>query len=1142
MSKRILAFICMLALLVGLLPVGVVQAEESTSDTYLVGYSIKDINPNDEAILKIALVGNGSDRACTGKKDDGLFTTCTAITDANNTTVLFITLDALQSDATVNADIRRAIMERLGQNAIDGNKIIISASHTHSAPGFLKLRNNSDSDVKAYYKDTILKNIVDAAEEAFEDRAPATMKRGSVDASDESGYQMNFLRHYEVTTKKNSTVKSYVEGSGFTNGDNGLAGYTVTGRQHVAEADDTMYLLQFEFEDKDPVVFVNWRAHPTEDSGEFPTLLSSDYVGALRSELAQKNYRAAFFQGAGGNTIISSKLEGVTQWVNEKRDDEENTNTYGRLLAEIAVQGLEDNDVMKQQTCGDIRTIQRTFTGDVQEDSAGLRAAAAQATTSYPFIYDQDGKRYIINSSQHRDAILKRASADKYYTTQEIAVVSLGKSAAFVTAPNELSDRYGISSYADTNNDWDKLIDDNNYGTPFVITHANDNMGYLPNSLNYDYNAEIQELKRYGSWGAYIAQIGIGSYEANTCHYDKGTGEKLIAAFDGMLDEIIEPINEWRCEACDRDVAWQPVSFWQVKDVYLGGGHYYLSEDITRDRNIQKTVGYADETAKHVTLCLDLNGKKIETTGRTFAIGATGTLNIQDRGENGSIISYDAANNAAGGTFSVNGELNLRGGTLKYVKENDSAVCYAGGVARVLGNGIMRVFGGTIQGGELVSKTNDTTGVVTPGHGGAILVAGSGQLIVSGGSIRSGEETENVIGPCVYLQGENAKVTLEGNAHIEDICMDNTNYQKALTVSGKFTGDVGLSYVSGISLNKGTKIGSVENNADILGATFRLPDAFKDWKVYIEGNNLKIKGYNASTVAVIGESEYDSIMDALPYADKDSIIKLVRDEEAATKVSKDAYLDLNGHDVTGTVTVETGYTLYCMDSQTADYTVEDEAGYGKIYSISGSVEGIPVESALAGDGYLMVNEGTDETDPVYSFHSVNLELTHATLRAVHKDVCAPGIYYKSNFKGDEIVAAAVTRFGVALSVQAMPDATNLDSKCEYSKFETFASGSEGNTGNGTLLYGIMKPDNKALINSRNANMAIYGRAYILTEDGYTFGVGCSRNLKQITEGSDELWNKLSDEQKNSIFQMYSTYSSVMKSWELPNLRNAQQSE
>ena len=109
------------------------------------------------------------------------------------------------------------------------------------------------------------------------------------------------------------------------------------------------------------------------------------------------------------------------------------------------------------------------------------------------------------------------------------------------------------------------------------------------------------------------------------------------------------------------------------------------------------------------------------------------------------------------------------------------------------------------------------------------------------------------------------------------------------------------------------------------------------------------------------------------------IIVLEADASNIT-INCDTIIDLNGYDIDG-VTV-TGGTLYLLDSQTADYTVADGV-YGHVTNVTGSVK--------AAEGYLQVGD---------SFHAVDLDIYAMTLRAA--DV---GVYYKSNFAADEVVAA-----------------------------------------------------------------------------------------------------------------------------------------
>lgn len=295
------------------------------------------------------------------------------------------------------------------------------------------------------------------------------------------------------------------------------------------------------------------------------------------------------------------------------------------------------------------------------------------------------------------------------------------------------------------------------------------------------------------------------------------------------------------------------------------------------------------------------------------------------------------------------------------------------------------------------------------------------------------------------------------------------------------------------------------------------------------------KGYADTTVAVIGDAEYSSLQEAVE-AYEGTMIRLIKTEERPVNIQKNIYLDLNGCNVTGAVTVDAAATLYCKDTATDDFRITDGV-YGKLANVSGNVEGIPEASSQAEDGYLMLTENDG-----ISFHRVDLQLTAITLRTVAQEVCAPSVYYQCSFKGDEMVADAVQSYGVALNTQKMPDAHNVETLCAYSWFTQFAPGAEGNEKSGTLLYGIMKPTNETLVNNRNANLPIYGKAYIQTAEGYLFGGGQCRTLKQVTEAADDNWAQYTDVQKQSLQQMYNAYEPVMKSWDLRNINNTQNVE
>lgn len=294
------------------------------------------------------------------------------------------------------------------------------------------------------------------------------------------------------------------------------------------------------------------------------------------------------------------------------------------------------------------------------------------------------------------------------------------------------------------------------------------------------------------------------------------------------------------------------------------------------------------------------------------------------------------------------------------------------------------------------------------------------------------------------------------------------------------------------------------------------------------GCSLVTAAAETENVAMIGTVGYSTLQAAVnAYTEGETPIQLLADIEETVSVSKNVYLDLNGFDVTGKVTVAAG-TLYCMDSQTDDYTVEDAAGYGKLKNVSGSIAGVPESAACAEDGYLMITE-----DNAVSFHRVNLQIYAMTLRADKA-----GVYYKSHFAADEMVAQRVGSYGVALSVEAVPTRRNLDEACRYSVFTDFQAGI--NNQNSTLLQNIMEEKDSQQANDENGKTPVYGRAYILTDEGaYLFGAAVKRSLADQVKlaASNEYWKTLTEGKKDSLVAMYRKYAQVMRNWQVSSVES-----
>lgn len=260
---------------------------------------------------------------------------------------------------------------------------------------------------------------------------------------------------------------------------------------------------------------------------------------------------------------------------------------------------------------------------------------------------------------------------------------------------------------------------------------------------------------------------------------------------------------------------------------------------------------------------------------------------------------------------------------------------------------------------------------------------------------------------------------------------------------------------------------------------------------------------------------------AIPAQAESAVMQLTQNEATLT-IEEDTVLDLNGYTVSQ-VNVNGG-TLTVLDSKTDDYTVADGA-YGKIVAATGAVK--------AQEGYMAIQE----TDVGTSYHKVDLTITAMSLRSKVDGEYKPSVYYKSAFKGDEKVAENVESYGIALSLYNNPTADGSNKNSAYSKFTEFQAGAQGNSGNGTLLSGIMKLTNSAEANQRNAEYQVYGRSYLKTKAGdYIYGNCVNRSLKQQLEAIAGMWKTYSAAVQNTVLDLCDAYKDVVSTWDnLPEI-------
>ena len=826
-----------------------------------------------------------------GENDgDGVWATCVLVKDPqSNSPLLMIGVDIIGvQDAVVNS-IKKAILAQPAIQAIGltEDRILVNTNHTHGsvdlrtsysstntttlytlAEGALEDEQYTFTSQQLYwylsfYQNHLCNQLAEAAAQAAGDLEVAkTMEKGSIDASDQTGYQLNGVRH-NVQTYYGSPEITYVRGSSFNN-DMDLNGSndSHTGSNSkfsksipVSESDDSLHVLKFTFENKEPIVMVNFRAHSTANNKQAAKLLhyniSSDWVSPLRYELEKAGYRFSLLYGSSGN--LGMGLSNRDNDVIPHNYANYNTTAkrwelpatphgYQLTQATLALLGdvAEKNDSiitdMHSVPMGKIQSLRTNYVLAKHEWSPLAYAAALTyynsgsptyggrytiadgETVSYTnssgktvtiTLGEGEGGTFVVASKYHANGI-KSKYETKGVESIELNAILMGSQVAFATTPVESSDRYsskeiagdsqiitnGVSNYNE--NDWDKLNNADAWGTPFVLSLTNGAHGYVPNQLAYDYGID------YTGTDYMVAR---GSYESHTAWANRGEGEKMVETLSNMLHSV-EPVVR-TCAHCGAKQTWYPLSTAKIdknKSYTLPAGHYYLASDFDYSSYVRITAG--------TQVCLDLNGYtySAESYGAASrAFNLYGTLNVQDSSENqtgkiqGYGVKWSTSTAFSAGTVIVNntGILNLYSGSLTMNHVEGYGPKY-GGVLSV--SGTFNMYGGAVYGGIADNGVANTTGR----NGGNIYISG-GTFNMHGGRVYDG--TAANYGGNLYIASGKANLlggTMEGGA-----AENGANIYTAggtLTINGAnvlggvATGNGGTLYTAGgtVKLENGT--------------------------------------------------------------------------------------------------------------------------------------------------------------------------------------------------------------------------------------------------------------------------------------------------------------------------------------------------
>jgi hypothetical protein len=227
--------------------------------------------------------------------------------------------------------------------------------------------------------------------------------------------------------------------------------------------------------------------------------ITADTIGAMRDYVAkQENCDVMYFLGASGDVAAVSLIESDNVYQDHR--------AMGEALGKGVTGILEDQ--MKPLAAGQVKGTHYVFEAEVDHSEDSKAPGASLVKDLWTKTNDFDacvelGAQYGINSPYHANGILTKCGlADSAEVNIYAFVIG---DLAIVCAPYEMFCENG------------KYIKDNSpCQATLVMTMTNGSHNYISSAEGFEYNC----------------------YEANTCRYVKGTGERLAEAFVELLNGL----------------------------------------------------------------------------------------------------------------------------------------------------------------------------------------------------------------------------------------------------------------------------------------------------------------------------------------------------------------------------------------------------------------------------------------------------------------------------------------------------------------------------------------------------------------------------------------------------------------------------
>lgn len=436
---------------------------------FKIGYARVDISPTES--VPLAGFGNTSCRM-SEKVIDPLYSSCVALTDEKNNTVLLFHNDLIGSPTLITDPIRKAVSDATG---VPIPNIIIGSTHTHSAPD---IWNESVPSIPRYNA-TLPGKLTECALAALADRKEA---RAYIAKS--YTHNLNFVRHYVLA-------------DGSYKGDNfgDLNNSPIVG--HTTKVDNEMRLVKFVREGGEDILMVNWQTHPHRTGGSKKTNVSSDIIGTMRDAVEDMlGCKFIYFNGGGGNVNPVSRITSE-HVVDNYRD-------HGKALAQCAASAEGSYEEIELDT---IQLVEYPHIEMLNRPDLSRLEIARKVADHWTSTNDWQSSRVLavengfssqfeaINMVRHHEA----ADDEVYCPLTAISFGDLG----FAAVPYEMFD---------TNAKY--VRDASPFKMTFVSSTTNASVMYIPSAYGFIH----------------------GCYEAVCSQCKPGTGERLANILVNMLE------------------------------------------------------------------------------------------------------------------------------------------------------------------------------------------------------------------------------------------------------------------------------------------------------------------------------------------------------------------------------------------------------------------------------------------------------------------------------------------------------------------------------------------------------------------------------------------------------------------------------